>query len=86
MIRLPASQARDDFAEVLNRVAYKGDRIVLHRRGKDVAAVISIEDLKLFERLIAEEENRIDLKAARKALKEPGSIAWDQVTRDLEMP
>jgi prevent-host-death family protein len=86
MIRLPASQARDDFAEVLNRVAYKGDRIVLHRRGKDVAAVISIEDLKLLERLIAEEENRIDLKAARKALKEPGSIAWDQVTRDLEMP
>jgi prevent-host-death family protein len=66
MDRLNASEARSDFADVLNRVAYRGERIVLNRRGKDVAAIVSVEDLKLLERL----EDEKDLKAARAALKE----------------
>ncbi|MCP4601933.1 MAG: type II toxin-antitoxin system Phd/YefM family antitoxin [Proteobacteria bacterium] len=66
MVRLNASEARHDFADVINRVAYRGERIVLHRRGKDVAAIISLEDLELLERL----EDDKDLKAAKAALKE----------------
>ncbi len=66
MDRLNASEARSDFADVLNRVAYRGERIVLNRRGKDVAAIVSVEDLKLLEQL----EDERDLKAARAALKE----------------
>ncbi len=66
MDRLNASEARSDFADVLNRVAYRGERIVLHRRGKDVAAIVSVEDLKLLEQL----EDERDLKMARAALKE----------------
>ena len=66
MIRVNASEARHEFAEVINRAAYRGERIVLHRRGKDVAAIISLEDLELLERL----EDEKDLKAARAALKE----------------
>ena len=39
------------------RVAYKGERIVLERHGKDVAALVSVEDLELLEEL----EDRTDL-------------------------
>ncbi len=66
MVRINSSEARQDFAEVINRAAYRGERIVLHRRGKDVAAIISLEDLRLLERL----EDEQDLKAAKAALRE----------------
>ncbi len=39
MSRVSAGQARRDFSSALNRVAYGRERIVLQRRGKDVAAL-----------------------------------------------
>ena len=79
MTRVPATEARDAFAETLNRVAYRGERIVLHRHGKNMAALIPIEDLELLEQI----EDRLDLEAARKALKERGRVAWAQLKKDL---
>jgi hypothetical protein len=38
-----------------------------------------VEDLELLQQL----EDRIDLEAARKALKEPGRIPWAKVKKDL---
>ena len=32
-----------NLADVLNRVAYGGERVILQRRGKGVAALVSIE-------------------------------------------
>jgi prevent-host-death family protein len=49
MTKLAASQAREAFSDTLNRVAYRGERIVLRRRGKDLAAIIPMADLKLIE-------------------------------------
>ncbi len=80
MSRMNASEARHEFAEVINRAAYRGERIVLHRRGKDVAAIISLEDLKLLERL--EDEN--DLKAARAALRETEKKGTKQISELME--
>ncbi len=82
MTRLSASSARKDFADVLNRVAYRGERILLERRGKTVAALVPPEDVELLEKL----EDRADLKAARKALKEAeekGTIPWETVKAEL---
>jgi len=45
------TDARDDLAEVVNRVTYRGERVVLTRRGKRVVAVVPIADLELLERL-----------------------------------
>jgi prevent-host-death family protein len=70
MMRLNVVELRQSFAEILNRAEYQGERIVIHRRGKDAAAIISIEDLKLLERLIEEAEDRLDVNAARVALAE----------------
>ena len=79
MPRMQASKARDTFSDTLNRVAYGGTRIMLHRRGKPIAALVSVEDLELLEEM----ENRLDLEAAREALKEPGAIPWEKVKKDL---
>lgn len=83
MIRLTLSEARSRFSEAVSRVSYGGERIVLGRRGQDVAALISVEDLKLFEQLLEEHEDRIDIEAARAALAEPGRVPWEKVKADL---
>jgi prevent-host-death family protein len=79
MSKITAVDARQQFADIVNRSAYAKERIVLTRRGKDLAAVVPIEDLKLLEEI----EDRIDLEAARKALKESGSVPWEKVKADL---
>ncbi len=77
-----ASTARTQFADIVSRAEYAGERTIVHRRKKPVAAVVPIEDLKLLERL----EDEIDLADARKAMKEKGkSIPWSQVKRELNL-
>ena len=58
------------FSEVVNRAAYGKERTIVSRRGKDLAAVISMDDLRLLDLLAREEMDRIDLEDARAALKE----------------
>ena len=82
MDNLNTSEARDNLAEVLNRVAYAKDRVRIMRRGKAIAAVVPIEDLELIERL----EDEVDIREARRSLAEAekkGSIPWDQVKKEL---
>lgn len=80
MIRLPASQARERFSEILNEVSYGHVRMVLQRHGKDVAAVISAEDLKRFEEL----EDRADLLEMERVLEKAETpIPWDQAKAEL---
>lgn len=68
METLNTSDARERLAEVLNRVAFAKDRVRITRRGREIAAVVPIEDLELIERL----EDMIDLHEAEKALAEAG--------------
>ena len=70
MKRLNVVELRHSLEDILNRAEYQGERIMIHRRGKDAAAIISVEDLKLLERLIEEAEDRHDIEAARTALAE----------------
>jgi prevent-host-death family protein len=79
MIRLSASKVRDEFADALNKVAFQGQRIILRRHGKDVAALVPLDDLKLIRK--AEDER--DVAAAKKALKEKGSIPLQTVKKKL---
>jgi prevent-host-death family protein len=79
MIRLSATDARSDFSTTLNKVAFTKERVVLERHGKPLAGLVPVEDLEFLQEL----ENRIDLAAARKALKEPGRIPWAKVKKDL---
>lgn len=80
MSRIAASDARVQFAEIVNKVAFGGERIVLHRHGKDVAAIVPVEDLELLRML----EDRMDLEAARAALNEKASrVSWKKLKAEL---
>jgi prevent-host-death family protein len=84
MDRLNVVELRHSLADILNRAEYQGERIIIHRRGKDAAAIISIADLKLLERLIEEAEDRLDIEAARTALAESDDrIPYAEVRRRL---
>jgi prevent-host-death family protein len=43
-------QVKRDISDLVNRVAYRGERIVLTSRGKPKAALVSIEDYQRLER------------------------------------
>lgn len=81
MSRKSTSDARREFADVVNQVAYGGERVVLHRHGKDVAALVPMGDVQLLEAL----ENRVDLEEALRILADP-SEEWaslDEVRAEL---
>ncbi len=86
MTRLNVSKAREEFPEIVNRAAYGKERTIVSRRGKDLAAVIPIDDLRLLERLAQEEMDRIDLEDARAALREAeekGTIPLEKARKRL---
>jgi prevent-host-death family protein len=44
MTRVNVTRAREEFPELVNRAAYGKERTVVSRRGKDLAAVVPMED------------------------------------------
>lgn len=77
--RLNSSEARAGFAEAVNRARFAGERTIIRRHGKDIAAVVSIDDFKTLEAL----EDRVDLEEARRIMKRPGRlIPWEKVKAD----
>jgi prevent-host-death family protein len=47
---VPVTQARADLAELVSRVGYSGERILLTRHGKALAALVPVSDLEELER------------------------------------
>src|SRR5437763_1745998 len=86
MTRVSTTDIRNDLANVVNRVAYGGERVVLDRRGKDVAAIVSMDDLRRLEEM----ENTFWSSEAEKALaeakrKSERPIPFEQVERKLDV-
>ncbi len=77
---ITTADARKNFADIVNTVAYGKEPIVLTRRGQEIAALISIEELQLLQKI----EDYIDIKDAGKALEEPGeNISADEFWKEL---
>lgn len=79
MTTMTVTAARDDLSETVNLVHYGNQRIVLERNGKQVAALVSIRDLRLLRLL----EDRLDVSEAEAALADPERIPWEKVKADL---
>lgn len=82
---LNLTEADPDLVNTLKHLS-NGKPVILHHEGEQVAALISIEDLHLFKRLIEEEEDRIDLADTQRILAETKEEDWiplEQVKAEL---
>lgn len=59
-----SSEARDLLPELLARAAYAHEHTLISKRGKPMAALIGVEEYRLFERLLKEYEDRMDTETA----------------------
>ena len=85
MSRMNIRIMRANLSDTVNRTCYQGERIVLTRHGRAVAALVPVADLEALEAL----ENRADLEAARKALAEMKAgkikaIPWEEAEKALD--
>jgi prevent-host-death family protein len=46
---IPVTQARAELADLINRVVYGGERVVVTRHGKPLVALVSAADLQRLE-------------------------------------
>lgn len=78
------AETDDSLNALVNKVRRNKQRITLTRRGKPVAAVVSIQDLEYLEALESAEEIE-DIKACKNALKNNKGdlIPWKQVKKEL---
>jgi prevent-host-death family protein len=66
---------RNNLSEILNRVAYRGERIKIRKNKKIQAVLVDKADMDYFEAL----EMADDVKVLKKALKEDDSIRYSSV-------
>ena len=80
MTTVTTAEARKNLAKIVNRVAYGNEPVVLTRRGEEIAALVSMEELELLQLI----EEHIDIEDARKALAGPGkNIPAEKVWKEL---
>lgn len=56
---IPVTQARAELAELINRVVYGGERVVLTRHGKPLVGLVSAADLERLDEESAQQEEEI---------------------------
>ena len=81
---MTATEARDHFADVVNRVNYTGERILIGKRGNpgNAVALIRVSELNVLEAL----EARLDLQSALDAIKTNAGkkpIEWEELKKTL---
>lgn len=82
MPNISTVEARNKFSNIINRVAFGKERVILTRRGEELVALIPAEDVFLLEAM----ENQFDLEDARAALKEAqekGAIPLEAFKKEI---
>jgi hypothetical protein len=73
------TEAPEEFVTQLQRVTTKKQRLIVRRRGRAVAAVVPMSDLRLLEQMWEQLEDRSDIAYAEAMLVDPS-----QTPRPLE--
>ncbi|MFB7440966.1 type II toxin-antitoxin system Phd/YefM family antitoxin [Streptomyces mirabilis] len=70
---IPVTQARAELADLINRVVYGGERVVVTRHGKPLVALVSAADLERLEELpeAADEQVVSSLSSVREVASTP---------------
>jgi prevent-host-death family protein len=86
---MSAKDARDQFSDVLNRVYYQREPIIVERQGKPMVVVVSLADFERYQQLAKEHFfQAVDQVQARTVGHDPDEVlrdvseAVDEVRRD----
>jgi prevent-host-death family protein len=82
ILEVSVADARSDLAELLNRVAYGKQRLVITRHGRELAAVVPVEDLRLMTRL-RRFVTRKDVARALAELDAGKTSPWNELRKEL---
>jgi prevent-host-death family protein len=83
---LSSADARKNFADTLNQVAYGSEHIVIKRSGKEIVYMISARDYELFQQLLQQAEDKMDLEIAESRMNDPQqeTVSFEEFFDDLE--
>ena len=82
MVTVPVVTARLELAELLNKVAYRDERVVITRQGKPIAALVPLHTLSILDKLFSvldEEKVRSVLERESDA----GDLTEEELMRQL---
>ena len=74
--------ARAQFSEIINRAAFGKERVTLTRRGKEIVAVVPIEDMKLI-RSLGRQDRLEEAREALSEVKKKGTVSWEKIKKEL---
>lgn len=66
--QIDSGEARKMLPDLVARAAYGHERTVIAKRGRPMAALISVDELRLLERLLEEHRDRVDAEAADRVM------------------
>ena len=87
---LSSAEARKNFVDTLNRVAYGSEHISEHiaikRSGDEFVYMISAKDYELFQQLLQQTEDKEDLEIAESPMNNPRqeTVGFDEFFGNLE--
>lgn len=76
---ISVTELKQNLGEIVNEASFGGTRFILLSHGKERAALISVEDLRLLEKLLAESQRelyqtqQLNLLAEARQLRESGA-------------
>jgi prevent-host-death family protein len=76
------ADAKEEFAELIQRVSHYKERIILVRRGKEVAAIVPVEDLIVLESSQSKNDLEDSVEALKEARKE-GCISLEELKSEV---
>jgi prevent-host-death family protein len=85
MPQTPARIEESHISDAIERVSAESERLIVVREGKEVAAIVPLDDLESLEELdeILDQADVPELEAARKEAQKKGTIPWAEVKRRL---
>jgi prevent-host-death family protein len=84
MEQITTAEARKQMAELLNRAAYGKERFVVTRHGKELVAIVPLEEISLLDKrraLLSKKE----FEAALQEVQDGDTRSWTDVRRDLDV-
>lgn len=79
---MPVSRARDEMKDLVNRVAYGKERVILTSHNKKMAAIVPIEDVEALNAMEDAQDILIAEKRIKKAAKD-GTYTTEELKQRL---